>query len=73
MIGQIRLHKEMLDADVFEEAPWAIDRIRRVEARLQADRSESNRLRVEIPWMEEPTAFTAPGRYIYFSRRLYVL
>ena len=28
---------------------------------------------VEIPWMEEPTAFTAPGRYIYFSRRLYEL
>ena len=28
---------------------------------------------VEIPWMEEATAFTAPGRYIYFARRLYEL
>lgn len=65
------LHKEMLQAVMFEDAPWAIDRIRRVEARLQADRPGSNRLRVEIPWLEEPIAFTAPGHYIYFSRRLY--
>src|SRR5215831_11635197 len=65
------LHKEMLEAVVFEDASWAIDRIRRVESRLQKDRPESNRLTVEIPWLEEATAFTAPGRYIYFSRRLY--
>jgi len=65
------LHKEMLEAAAFEDASWAMDRIRRVEARLQADRLESNRLKVEIPWLEEVTAFTAPGRDIYFSRRLY--
>jgi predicted Zn-dependent protease len=65
------LHKEMLEAVVFEEAPWAIDRIRRVEARLQAGRPESNRMKVEIPWLEEVTAFTGPGHYVYFSRRLY--
>ena len=28
---------------------------------------------MEIPWLEEATAFTAPGGYIYFSRRLYEL
>jgi len=65
------LHREMLEAVVFEDAPWAIERIRRVESRLQADRLQSKRLIVEIPWLEEATAFTAPGRYIYFSRRLY--
>jgi hypothetical protein len=65
------LHHEMLEVATFEDAPWAIERIRRVEARLQAGRPESDRMVVEIPWLEEMTAFTAPGRYIYFSRRLY--
>jgi urease accessory protein UreF len=40
------LHKEMLEAVTFEDAPWAIARFRRVEARLQAGRTESNRLKV---------------------------
>jgi hypothetical protein len=65
------LHREMVEAVVIEDEPWAIERIRRVELRLQAGRPESERLVVEIPWLEEPTAFTAPGRYIYFSRPLY--
>lgn len=67
------LHQEIVEAVVIEDAPWAIDRIRRVEDRLQADRAVVDRLIVEIPWLEEVTAFTAPGRYIYFSRRLYEL
>jgi predicted Zn-dependent protease len=67
------LHKEMLAAVTFEDAPWAIERIRRVEHRLQANRAPADRLTVEIPWMEEETAFTGPGGYIYFSRRLYEL
>jgi predicted Zn-dependent protease len=49
----------------------AIDRVRRVETRLQAGRPDSERLLVEIPWLDGLTAFTAPGRYVYFSRRLY--
>jgi predicted Zn-dependent protease len=65
------LHNEILESVVVEDAPWAVERIRRVEARLQAHRPESDRLKVEIPWWEEATAFTAPGQYIYFSRRLY--
>jgi len=67
------LHTQMLEAVTFEDAPWAIDRIRRVESRLQGNRATISRLTVEIPWLEEVTAFTAPGRYIYFSRRLYEL
>ena len=67
------LHREMHEAVSFEDAAWAIDRARRVEDRLQAGRATSDRLFVEIPWMEEATAFTGPGRYIYFTRRLYEL
>lgn len=67
------LHREMHEAVSFEDAAWAIDRARRVEDRLQAGRALSDRLTVEIPWMEEATAFTGPGHYIYFTRRLYEL
>ncbi len=63
----------MHEAVSFEDAAWAIDRVCRVQDRLQAGRPESEHLLVEIPWIEEATAFTAPGKYIYFSRRLYEL
>jgi len=67
------LHAALHEAVTFEDAGWAMERIRRVEDRLQGGRLEPERMVVEIPWMEEETAFTAPGRYIYFSRRLYEL
>jgi hypothetical protein len=65
------LHQQMSEAVHFETEPWAVDRARRIEERLQTGRSQSERLIVEIPWLDVVTAFTAPGRYIYFSRRLY--
>jgi predicted Zn-dependent protease len=46
------------------------DQVKRVAARLQADVPERDRFTVLIPWMKVRTAFTAPGRYIYFSRGL---
>jgi hypothetical protein len=67
------LHKEIHDAASFEDATWALERVSRVEDRLQSGRKESDRLVVEIPWLDEATAFTAPGRHVYFSRRLYEL
>ncbi len=65
------LHEEMHAAIYFEQEAWALERSQRIEARLQAGRSDPERLVVEIPWLEVVTAFTAPGRYIYISRRLY--
>ena len=38
--------------------------------KLQQHRSPSERFQVKVPWLEQFTAFTAPGKYIYFSRRL---
>lgn len=67
------LHEELHEAVHFETEAWALDRVRRVSDRLQTGRSACHRLVVEIPWMEVVTAFTAPGRYIYFSRSLYQL
>ncbi|HEV7405716.1 MAG TPA: M48 family metalloprotease [Chthoniobacteraceae bacterium] len=65
------LHARIAEAALFEEADWAIERVCRVEDRLQFDRPEAERLVVEIPWLELFTAFTGPGRYIYISRRLF--
>jgi len=65
------LHDQIQDAAHFETEAWAIERVRRVQDRLQVDRPEPERLIMEIPWLEVVTAFTGPGRYIYFSRRLY--
>jgi predicted Zn-dependent protease len=53
-----------------EQNGFMPDRVRRVAARLQHDRPAGERLTVEVPWLRIFTAFTAPGRYIYFSRRV---
>lgn len=55
---------------VIERTGWAPERVDRVAGRLQKDLSEDERLVVVVPWTDLFTAFTAPGRYIYFSRRL---
>jgi hypothetical protein len=67
------LHSRIHEAVHFETEAWALDRVQRVEDRLQSGRPQSQHLIVEIPWMEIVTAFTCPGRYIYFSRSLYQL
>lgn len=68
-LGQ-RLHDAMHEAYVVEATGWAAEQVTRVAQRVQADVEEEKRLRVEVPWIEEFTAFTAPGPYIYVSRRL---
>jgi len=64
------LHEALHEAYVVETTGWAVEQVTRVVNRLQADVTEHERLLVEVPWMEESTAFTAPGRYVYVSRRL---
>lgn len=46
-----------------------MDRVQRVMNRLLGSRARD--FTVVIPWIDLVTAFTAPGRYIFFSRRLY--
>jgi predicted Zn-dependent protease len=64
------LRQQLHDRYVVEETGWAPERVTRVAQRLQRDVGEEERLAVDVLWMDEHTAFTAPGRYIYFSRRL---
>jgi Peptidase family M48 len=64
------LHQEIVDTFHIESEQWAVERVTRVAARLQAGRSSSEVLEVVVPWIRPITAFTAPGRWIYVSRRL---
>ena len=58
---------------IIESEPWAVERVERVLKRLHAARGKGDEFSVVIPWIEEFTAFTAPGRYIFFARRLFQL
>ncbi|HMI58444.1 MAG TPA: M48 family metalloprotease [Gemmatimonadaceae bacterium] len=64
------LHSEIVDECVIESTGWAPERAQRVAARLQSVVPEGQRFIVLVPWMDEVTAFTAPGKYIYLTRRL---
>jgi len=44
----------------FEEEPSWMDRLVRIESRLQEGRDGGKRLKVEVPWIEEVTAFPPP-------------
>ena len=64
------LPREVAEETILESRGFFVDQVKRVAERLQRERPEGERLEVLIPWLWFATAFTAPGRYIYFSRRL---
>jgi Zn-dependent protease with chaperone function len=55
---------------VVETTGWAHERVARVTDALQRDVPAAERLETIVVWLDEHTAVTAPGRTIYFSRRL---
>lgn len=64
------LHREIDENVHFERNGFMPDRVRAVAERLQRGRGEAERFVVEVPWLDAFSAFTAPGRYVYFGRRL---
>jgi predicted Zn-dependent protease len=64
------LHRILTEGFCHEREAWALEQARSVADRLQAERPPEERFRVEILWTAEVTAFTAPGRWVYLSRRL---
>lgn len=64
------IHQRLVDAYAAEPEGWALDLVRRVDARLQPDVPEAERLETVVLWIPEPTAFTMPGRHVYLGRRL---
>ena len=49
---------------------WAHEAALRVADRLQSSAAAEERLTPVVLWMEQPTAFTVPGRHVYISRGL---
>lgn len=68
--GLAWVHQRLVDAYAAESEPWALEKARSIDARLQADVPEAERLETIVLWIPEATAFTMPGRYVYLSRRL---
>ena len=53
---------------MIEREGWAVDRVNRVTARLQAALPEQDRFETVVIVSRDHTAFTVPGRTIYISR-----
>ncbi|HEX8244547.1 MAG TPA: M48 family metalloprotease [Longimicrobium sp.] len=64
------IHDRLVEAFAAVREGWALDQVRRIDARLQADVPETERLETVILWIPEANAFTMPGRHVYISRRL---
>lgn len=64
------LHHELMSTYAKESESWAIERVQRAALRLQMDRTPVKRFIAEILWLDQMTAFTAPGRYVYITREL---
>jgi len=64
------LFREVGANALIERNGFMPDRVRAAAARLQRDRPQSERYEGIVPMLDAFNAFTAPGRYVYFSRRL---
>lgn len=65
-----RLYSEVIAEFDVETEPWAVDLVHRAAARLNRERAPAPAMEPVLLWMTTPTAFTGPGRYIYYSRGL---
>ena len=64
------LYNEIATGVHIEQHGFMPDRVRAAAERLQRDRPPDERFIGVVPWLDAFNAFTAPGRYIYFGRRL---
>jgi Zn-dependent protease with chaperone function len=64
------IHARLVDAYAAESQPWALEQVRRIDARLQANVPEAERLETLVLWIPEANAFTLPGRHVYLGRKL---
>ena len=69
-IGQI-IFDTLYDEVIIDSEKWAIDRSDAIMERFQKHCNLDKNYKVIIPWITTHTAFTAPGDYIFFSRKLF--
>ena len=64
------MYGQIAESVHIEQHGFMPDRVRTASARLQETRPLDQRYIAVVPWMQSFNAFTAPGRFVYFSRRL---
>lgn len=64
------LYNEIAAGVHIEQHRFMPDRVRAAAERLQRERPVEERLVGVVPWLDAFNAFTAPGKYVYFGRRL---
>ncbi len=64
------LHSELVRRFANETEPWALERVERVQRRLNDARPGRPALDTTILWIALPLAFTFPGNHVYISRSL---
>ena len=64
------LHSQLVREYANETESWALERVARVERRLNAARPGQPALEATILWIAPPLAFTPPGKHVYISRSL---
>jgi Zn-dependent protease with chaperone function len=65
------LHGELLTEYAGETEAWAIERVSRVQHRLNEHRVGRLALETTILWIAPPLAFTLAGRHVYIARSLF--
>lgn len=64
------LHDALVEAYGMDRETWSVSIVERVMTRVNDVLPRSIRLTPVVLWLRPLTAFTAPGRYVYVSRRL---
>lgn len=69
-IGEI-IYDVISEECIIETENWAIERINNIMRKFSKSCELEKKYHVVIPWLNEFTAFTAPGNYIFLSRKLF--
>ena len=67
------IYEALKENTIIESEPWALERVGNIMKRLAAAHPPASEFEVVIPWMNDISAFTAPGRYVFFCRALFQL
>ncbi len=58
---------------VIEKSDWSIEKIAKTMNQFQSIKTIPSDFKVVVPWLDQFSAFTAPGNYIFISRKLFEL
>ena len=69
-LGEI-IYNALSDQCLFETEKWALERIDNIIRKFTKSCDLKKNYKVVIPWLNEFTAFTTPGDYIFLARKLF--